>query len=80
MHSDDDMPNLGRELRGLRETQGLRQDELALAAGVSTRTVHAIEAGKATARIDGVLRLAEALGHRLALQPRRPGGDHEGDA
>ena len=38
---------LGQEL-------GMRQDELALAAGVSTRAIHQIENGKPTSRLDTV--------------------------
>lgn len=48
----------------------MRQDELALAAGVSTRTVHQIEAGKPTSRLDGLSRVLEALGLRLAVEER----------
>ena len=66
------MEELGHALRTARHEQGLRQDELALAVGISARTVHAIEHGKPTARVDVLLRLVEGLGYELSLQPRRP--------
>jgi HTH-type transcriptional regulator / antitoxin HipB len=45
----------------------LRQDELAALAGVSTRSVHAIESGKATARLDVLLAVINTLGLKLSL-------------
>jgi transcriptional regulator with XRE-family HTH domain len=63
------MVRLGRTLRLAREAQGLRQDELALATGVSTRTVHAVENGKLTARVDVIIRMANGLGLDLVLKP-----------
>jgi HTH-type transcriptional regulator/antitoxin HipB len=66
---------LGAAVRGSRERIGLRQDELALAAGVSTRVVHQIENGKPTSRLDSVLPVLDALGLALAVegQPRAEG-------
>lgn len=49
-------------VRDQRERLGLRQDELALAAGVSTRVVHQIEHGKPTSRLDSVIPVLDALG------------------
>ncbi len=64
---------LGAELRRAREQLNLRQDEVALAAGVATRTVHAVENGKETTRADVLFRLIDALGLALSLSERRPG-------
>ncbi|HVQ59974.1 MAG TPA: helix-turn-helix domain-containing protein [Solirubrobacterales bacterium] len=61
---------VGQAVRRSRKTLGLRQDELALAAGVSTRTVHQIETGKPTSRLDGLTRVLEALGLRLVVEER----------
>jgi len=61
---------VGQAVRRSRKALGLRQDELALAAGVSTRTVHQIEAGKPTSRLDGLTRVLEALGLRLMVGER----------
>lgn len=69
---------IGRRVREAREALGLRQDELALAAGVSTRVVHMIEAGKPTSRLDSIERVLGALGLTLAIvegRMTRPPGD-----
>lgn len=64
---------IGRRVREAREALGLRQDELALAAGVSTRLVHQIESGKPTSRLDSIVRVLGALGLTLEVVPRTPG-------
>ena len=63
---------VGRRVREAREALGLRQDELALAAGVSTRLVHQIENWKATSRLDGVVRVLATLGLTLEVAERAP--------
>lgn len=64
---------IGRRVREARESLGLRQDELALAAGVSTRLVHQIESGKPTSRLDSLVRVLGALGLVLeVVEQRRP--------
>jgi transcriptional regulator with XRE-family HTH domain len=55
----------------VRHDQNLRQDELALAAGVSVRSVHQIEAGKPTIRFDILERVLNALGLTLEVISRR---------
>jgi HTH-type transcriptional regulator / antitoxin HipB len=64
---------LGNAVRAHRERIGLRQDELALTAGVSTRVVHQIENGKPTSRLDSVLPVLDALGLSLAIEDRAGG-------
>lgn len=61
---------LGRRVREARKELGLRQDELAMAAGVSTRAVHQIERGKATSRLDVLSRVLEVLGLALTVTER----------
>jgi y4mF family transcriptional regulator len=79
MHSKTDSAarlaeRLGAIVAGERERLGLRQDELALAAGVSTRVVHQIEHGKATSRLDSLVPVLDALGLTLNVErPERPG-------
>jgi HTH-type transcriptional regulator / antitoxin HipB len=51
-----------------RHRLGLRQDELALIAGVSTRVVHQIEAGKPTSRLDSLVPVLDALGLELRIE------------
>lgn len=58
---------LGVTVRRRREDIGLRQDELALTAGVSTRVIHQIENGKPTSRLDSVVPVLDALGLSLAI-------------
>src|SRR5438132_14293347 len=53
---------IAAEVRRARSEQQLRQDELALAAGVSVRAIHQIEAGKPTTRLDILERVLDALG------------------
>jgi len=60
--------SIGAEVRGAREELGMRQDELALAAGVSTRAVHQIESGKATSRLDTIVPVLSALGLKLKVE------------
>ena len=61
---------IGQRVRKAREDAGLRQDELSFAAGVSTRLVHEIEAGKPTLRLDGLLKVLHAVGLTIAVVER----------
>jgi HTH-type transcriptional regulator / antitoxin HipB len=56
------------EVRRRRLELGLRQDELAALAGVSTRFVHTLEQGKPTVRLDKVLAVLGQLGLDLVLE------------
>ena len=60
--------DLGAAVRLRRTHLRLTQDETAELAGVAVRTVHALEAGKATLRLDALLSILSALGLELALQ------------
>jgi y4mF family transcriptional regulator len=61
---------LGKAVRDARKAKGLRQAELALAAGTGRRFIVDLEHGKPTAQLGGVLRVLQALGLDLDLQPR----------
>jgi len=61
---------LGGTVRRHRERLGLRQDELALTAGVSTRVIHQIENGKPTSRLDSIVPVLDALGLTLVIDGR----------
>ncbi len=67
---------LGTLVKRRREHLGLRQDELALTAGVSTRVVHQIENGKPTSRLDSIVPVLDSLGLSLEIDglPRSPEG------
>ncbi|MFG5775942.1 type II toxin-antitoxin system Y4mF family antitoxin [Comamonas sp. J-3] len=58
---------LGPKVRQARKQLGLTQPQLALAAGVGTRFLVDLEAGKATVRLEQVLRVINALGGELQL-------------
>lgn len=59
-------------IRARRRELGLLQSELADLAGVSTRTVSAIETGKPTVRLDVLWTVLNTLGLRLDI--RAPNG------
>lgn len=67
---------IGDVVRQARLAQGLRQDQLAAAAGVGIRFLVELERGKPTVRLAKVLAVLDALGCRLevALPPARSGG------
>ena len=64
IHTTD---QLGAALRTARKHLGLTQPQLALAAGVGTRFIVDLEAGKPTVRLEHVLRVIDALGGELQL-------------
>ncbi|HEY6145154.1 MAG TPA: helix-turn-helix domain-containing protein [Solirubrobacterales bacterium] len=73
MHSKLDIAQvdaqaIGARVRRAREGLGMRQDELALAAGVSTRAIHQIESGKPTSRLDTLSPVLAALGLKLRIE------------
>lgn len=60
---------IGTVVRQTRLAQGLRQDQLAAAAGVGLRFLIELERGKPTVRLDKVLAVLGALGCRLDVTP-----------
>lgn len=67
MFSIQTSEQLGTALRTARKQLGLTQPQLALAAGVGTRFIVDLEAGKPTVRLAHVLRVIDALGGDLQL-------------
>lgn len=59
---------LGALIRAERKAQGLRQPDLAAAAGTSVRLVVEVERGKPTAQVGKVLELMRQLGLRLEVR------------
>jgi y4mF family transcriptional regulator len=57
---------MGVRVRALRRDLELDQGELALVAGVSRRTVHAIEHGKPTIQLAALVAVLQAVGLELA--------------
>lgn len=60
--------DLAEAVRARRRQLGLTQQETAELAGVATRTVHAVEAGKPTLRLDALLAVLTAVGLQLRLE------------
>ena len=58
---------IGTIIRVLRKRQGLRQDQLAGAAGVGLRFLIELEAGKETAQLGKTLAVLNALGCKIEL-------------
>ena len=61
--------DIGNIVRKARKAQGMRQDELAGAAGVGLRFIVDIEAGKPTAQIGKTLQVLAALGCSVEVLP-----------
>jgi HTH-type transcriptional regulator/antitoxin HipB len=66
-HRIETSADLGRAVRGVRRRHGLRQEDVALAAGTGARFVGELERGKATVRLDTTLRVLQVLGVSLAI-------------
>ena len=60
---------IGRIVRETRRAQGLRQDQLAGAAGVGVRFLVELERGKTTAQIGKALAVLAALGCTVRIEP-----------
>jgi len=65
---------IGAIIRQARVAQGLRQDQLAAAAGVGVRFLVELERGKPTVRLAKVLAVLNALGCRLEVTPPSSSG------
>ncbi len=60
--------DIGEIVRQTRKAQGLRQDQLAAAAGVGLRFLVELEAGKSTAQIGKALDVLASLGCILTIE------------
>jgi y4mF family transcriptional regulator len=63
--------DVGRAVRATRIARGLRQGDVAVAAGVGVRFVSELERGKSTARLAETLRVLAALGIRVSVEDTR---------
>ncbi|MCY4608643.1 MAG: helix-turn-helix transcriptional regulator [bacterium] len=61
--------DIGRIVRNTRKAAGLRQDELAGAAGVGLRFLVDLERGKPTAQIGKALQVLQVLGCSFEITP-----------
>ena len=64
-----DSSKLGQVVRHERKVQGLRQAELAAAAGVGIRFIVDLEAGKPTLQLEKALHVLATLGCDVAIKP-----------
>ena len=73
---------IGRIVRTARRAQGLRQDQLAGAAGVGVRFLSEFERGKPTVRLEKMIAVLETLGctMRIELPPDDSASDREAAA
>lgn len=69
--------SLSSAIKSRRLDLKITQEDLAKSAGVSRRTITALEAGKATVRLDVLLRLIEALRLTIDVAPSESGGRGE---
>ena len=60
---------LGEIVRAVRRALGLRQDQLAGAAGVGVRFIVDLEAGKPTAQLGKALTVLATLGCHVSIEP-----------
>lgn len=69
---DDEPPTreIARRVRDERRRQGMDQRTLALVANVGVRSIHRIESGEQTIRLDILLRVLRALGMQLTVTSR----------
>lgn len=58
---------IGETIRQRRELLGLLQPKLAAIAGISTRTIQMIEAGKANPSLNTLYKIADSLGLSIKL-------------
>jgi transcriptional regulator with XRE-family HTH domain len=65
---------IGRLIKNTRQSLGMRQDELASVAGLSTRSLSNIENGETTAQIGLVLNTLSAVGINVTLTPPATSG------
>jgi len=65
-----DIRALGAMIRQRRKALGLRQDAVAMAAGVGVMFVSALERGKASAEVEKVLAVLNAVGIDVYLKTR----------
>ena len=61
----------GPEIRRLREKLGMSVDDLACKVGIHAQSVRRIEAGRRGAKLDMLLKIAEALDVRLLYIVKR---------
>lgn len=62
-----------QRLKARREQLGVTQEQLAELAGVSLRTIKALDSGKGNPTLSTLVKLADVLGMELKLEVRKLG-------
>jgi HTH-type transcriptional regulator / antitoxin HipB len=70
--------DIGQAVRGARKALGLRQDELAAAAGVGLRFLVELERGKPTVQLGRTIQVLDAVGLDLRVTGRSAAPDPAG--
>lgn len=67
---DSTSMQIGQRVLDERRRQGIDQRTLAMIANVGVRSVHRVEHGESTVRLDVLMRVLDALGLRLEVRGR----------
>ena len=62
----------GNAVKAARHKARLSQDELADLANISRRPLYLMESGKGAVRLDTLIKVLDALGLEMIIQPKRP--------
>jgi transcriptional regulator with XRE-family HTH domain len=71
----EDVPipaHLVEQIKGARIKARLSQDELAALASISRRPIYLLESGRGAIRVDTLIKILDALGLVLSIQPKGP--------
>ena len=60
----------GRQIAELRQEENISTRELAEMCGISFQFINKIEKGKYNTGIDTICKICDALGYRLAIEPK----------
>lgn len=76
MHrAEENQIRLAQVLKAARTKARLSQEGLAELAGISRRPIYLLENGKGSIRVDTLLKILDALGLTLSVQPKDDGLD-----
>lgn len=67
---NEEFLEIANRISARRKEMGLTQEQVAFSSGVNRRVVGELERGKATVRVDVLLRVAESLALNIRVEPR----------
>lgn len=68
MEVNEQIKQLGREVKINRRIKGISRDKLADMSGVAELTIAKFEQGKTTPRLDTICKILSALGYRISME------------